>query len=77
MLLEWDAPRKLLRKNLTYHPYQIYYAIIFLNLIFRLAWLATLSPSIVNDTFGNPELFSLVTGAIEIIRRGIWNLLRV
>ena len=47
------------------------------NFILRLAWVATLSPAIVDNTFGSPQIFSLVTGALEIFRRGLWNLLRV
>lgn len=42
----------------------------------RLSWTLTLSPSIASY-FGNSSLLSFVTGCIEIIRRGIWNLLRV
>jgi hypothetical protein len=46
------------------------------NLIMRLAWIMTISPSFA-DMFGNPSLLTFVTGSIEIIRRGIWNLLRI
>lgn len=53
MLLEFDAPKKLLRTHLTYHPYQFYYVTMVLNLAFRLSWLLTLSPSIVS-TFKSP-----------------------
>jgi len=36
----------------------------------------TLSPDIAL-LFGNSNLLTFVTGSIEIIRRGIWNLFRV
>ena len=36
----------------------------------------TLSPSIATY-FGNSALLTFVTGCVEIIRRGIWNLFRV
>jgi hypothetical protein len=42
----------------------------------RLSWAITLSPAI-TSLFGDPNLVVFVTGSIEIIRRGIWNLLRV
>jgi hypothetical protein len=42
----------------------------------RLSWMLTLSPNIAKS-FGNSALLTFVTGCIEIIRRGIWNLLRV
>jgi hypothetical protein len=42
-----------------------------------MVWIVTLSPSIANNAFGSPQIFSLVTGMIEIARRGIWNMLRV
>jgi hypothetical protein len=50
--------------------------VIFLNLLMRLAWTLTLSPAII-AMFGDKNLVTLVTGSIEIIRRGIWNLFRV
>ena len=36
----------------------------------------TISPDIAL-IFGNSNLLTFVTGSVEIIRRGIWNLLRV
>ena len=63
-LLEPGAPHRFLRKHLTYLPARNYYAIMVGNLILRLAWVATLSPSIVDNAFGSPTLFSFVTGAL-------------
>lgn len=47
-----------------------------MNFVMRLAWMMTLSPNIALY-FGNSALLTFVTGCIEIIRRGIWNLLKV
>lgn len=46
------------------------------NFVMRGAWTLTLSPDIVL-LFGNSSILTLAIGSIEIIRRGIWNLLRV
>jgi hypothetical protein len=46
------------------------------NFIMRLSWMLTISPNIAL-IFGNSSLLTLVSGSIEIVRRGIWNLLRV
>lgn len=47
------------------------------NFVLRLSWILTLSPNIVNSFRVKPIVFTLITGALEIIRRAIWNLLRV
>lgn len=75
-LLTPDSRNPFLRKYLTFSPRGIYYFIMIINLIMRCAWTFTLSPSIA-QLFGNSNLFTLLTGSVEIIRRGIWNLLRV
>ena len=75
-LMESGSRHRFLRNNLTYSPIALYYVIMILNFIFRLAWVLTLSPSIV-ETFGSPQLFTLLTGLLEILRRGFWNLFRV
>ena len=75
-LLEKDSKNKFLRDNLTYQK-NMYYIIMIVNLVFRLAWVATLSPSIVQSFGGSKHLFTLLTGSLEILRRGFWNLFRV
>lgn len=75
-LLEPKSKNWLLRKYLTFEPKRLYYIVMLSNLIMRLAWTLTLSPS-VSAYIGSPALLTLITGSIEIIRRGIWNLLRV
>jgi len=73
---------KIIMKHIfSYVTYSIinyfYYFVIFADFFFRLVWIFTLSPSIANQALGSPQIFSLVTGMAEIIRRGIWNMLRV
>lgn len=75
-LLEPNAKNWLLRKYLTFEPKRNYYIVIVSNFIMRLSWMMTISPSIALY-FGNSQLLTFVTGSIEIMRRGIWNLLRV
>ncbi len=72
-----DKNNKLaLRKYLTFLPKTNYYLIIGADLIMRLSWSITLSTT-VSTFFGSSALLMLITGLIEIIRRGIWNLLSV
>ncbi len=75
-LLQKNTKNKFLRKYITFEPKRNYYIVIILNLIMRLSWTLTLSPDIAT-IFGNSNVLTLTTGSIEIIRRGIWNLLRV
>lgn len=75
-LLQLDSKNWLLRKYLTFEPRRNYYVVIVLNFIMRLAWVLTISPTVALY-LGNTSLLALVTGSIEIFRRGIWNLLKV
>ena len=62
-LMRLNSKNKLLRDKLTYSPVAMYYAIMVTNAIFRLAWVLTLSPSIV-ESFGSSHLFTLITGML-------------
>ncbi len=75
-LLQKNDRHPYLRKYLTFEPQRNYYIICISNLLMRLVWIMTLSPSIASF-FGNANIFTLITGMIEIFRRGVWNLLRV
>jgi hypothetical protein len=75
-LLQSNDRHPLLRKYLSFEPARNYYIVMISNLLMRLAWVLTLSPSIV-ALLGNPNVFGLAIGMVEIVRRGIWNLLRV
>jgi hypothetical protein len=46
------------------------------NLIFRCSWTLTISPSVI-QLIPKSTILPLVTGLIEIIRRTIWNFLRI
>lgn len=48
---------------------------IFTNLIMRLAWTFSISPDVIAEIM-RPELFSLIVGFVEILRRAVWNFLR-
>lgn len=61
-LLQHDSEHCLLRKYLTFSPKRNYYIIILINLILRLSWVLTLSPSIAT-LFGNAALVTLLTGS--------------
>lgn len=75
-LLERKSQHFMLRDKITYAP-RFYYILMVLNLFLRLAWVLTLSQNITDKLFGSAELFKLVTGALEIIRRAAWNLVRI
>lgn len=75
-LLEPNCRNFLLRKYITFEPKRNYYIVFALNFLMRLSWTITLSPAI-TSLFGDPNLVTFATGSIEIVRRGIWNLLRV
>ena len=62
-LFEAGAKHRFLRKHLTFTPVHNYYILMVVNFILRLAWVLTLSPSIV-ALFGNPQLFTLLTGGL-------------
>lgn len=72
-----DTKNRFLRDDLAYGSPAIYYVIMGVNFVLRLSWILTLSPNIVNSFKVRPIVFTLITGTLEIIRRAIWNLLRV
>lgn len=76
-LLTSNCKYRFLRDDLSYGGPKIYYFMIVMNFLLRLSWVFTLSPSIVASFKIQPVLFSLLTGTLEICRRGLWNLLRV
>ncbi len=76
LLLDVTARRKLLRNKITY-PMKFYYILLFVNLLLRCSWALTLSPNIVKNFLGSPQVFILLFAFLEIVRRGIWNMLSV
>lgn len=64
-----------LREKLLYSK-KYYYMAIVSNFIFRCSWVLTISNGV--NPFGlQKELFTLICGFIEMLRRAIWNFLRV
>lgn len=79
--MDWDLLQKnnhhpFLREKLVLGSANVYYLIMAGNFVMRLAWIITISPKLA-AFLGNNNLVFLVTGMIEIFRRGVWNLLRV
>lgn len=75
-LLEKNKIHPYLREKLVFGSPRTYYLIIVGNFIMRLTWIMTISPKLASF-LGDPNLVFLITGMIEIFRRGVWNLLRV
>ena len=65
-----------LRDKLYYKRKWIYYIISFLDFFLRFLWLITISPEVINE-FIRPESLSIILSSLEILRRGMWNLIRV
>jgi hypothetical protein len=76
-LLQKSRKNLFLRDDLCYGTAKVYYCIVVIDFVLIVSWILTLSPSIVASFNILPGVFSLLTGSLEIIRRGIWNLLRV
>lgn len=76
-LLEKSRKHKYLRDSLNYGSDKLYYSMVAINLLLRLSWIFTLSPNIVASFHIMPAMFTLITGSLEIVRRGLWSLLRV
>ena len=66
----------LLRAKMHYARW-IYYTAIVLNLIFRITWILNISPDVIKTVLWRPELSSFLLGFFEMMRRTIWNFLRV
>lgn len=75
-LLHRDSSHWMLRSTLLY-PVKNYYVWGFINFVLRATWTLNISPNILINVLGSAEIFTLVFGFLEIIRRGIWNLMRV
>lgn len=71
-----DALRLSLRRKLIYKEKWKYYGVIASNLILRLTWTLTISPSVVFSMI-RPELFTMILGIGEVYRRIQWNFFRM
>ncbi len=65
-----------LRAKLSYKSHYFYYICMITNLFLRFMWVLSVSPTIVYK-FIRPEFFQLFIYCMEIIRRGMWNFIRV
>lgn len=74
--LESNAENPLLRKKLSFKDKKIYYIVILGDLIFRYFFILSLSPQIMNS-FIRPEFFTTIVLSAEVLRRSLWNFIRV
>jgi len=65
-----------LREKLMYKNKLFYYFASFFDFFLRFLWLLTLSPEVINSLF-RPETLSITLNSLEIIRRGVWNIIRL
>lgn len=47
-----------------------------LNLIFRSGWALTVAPFYISGTNFQNAHFVMVVGFVEVLRRGVWNILK-
>ena len=76
LLIQRGSFRFFLRDKISY-PKSFYYILIVVNLFLRCSWVLTISPDISNKFLGSSEVFLLLFAFLEIVRRGIWNMLFV
>lgn len=70
--------RTFLRPKLLFPKYKsLYIFILIINLGLRAGWALTISPFFVNSTGVWGVLWVMFLSLIEILRRGIWNILRI
>jgi hypothetical protein len=65
-----------LREKLSYKNKLFYYVCLITNLFLRCMWVLTVSPDMVYR-FIRPEFFMLFIYSAEVLRRGMWNFIRV
>lgn len=66
-----------LRKKLLYQKPNLYYLVMFSNFGLRCMWVFTLSGGVVNQFDIKRESFKFLIYLLEVIRRCIWNILRM
>lgn len=59
LLLQKNSQHRLLRDRITY-PKNMYYFLMVINLLLRCSWALTLSPNIVKNFLGSPQVFILL-----------------
>jgi len=63
-------------RNTKLYPQVWYYFGMITNCIMKVMWTLTISPTVV-EKLVNPELFNTFIAAVEIYRRGQWNIFRL
>ena len=66
----------LLNSRISFQPF-VYYLIFFFNLFLRLAWTFTISTGVVEFLDIEKYVFTLIISFLEIIRRGVWNVIKI
>ncbi|KAF6166968.1 hypothetical protein GIB67_030661 [Kingdonia uniflora] len=74
-LLQRNSKNKWLRDKLILPHKSVYFGVMVLNIILRLAWLQTVLNF--NVSFLHRETLIAIVASLEIIRRGIWNFFRL
>lgn len=72
-----DTRHGFLREKLIYRNTMLYYIGIMVDFCLRCTWVFTLSGGVVNHFDIKRETFKLVIYLLEVIRRCLWNLLRM
>jgi hypothetical protein len=65
-----------LREKLSYKNKFFYYFVLLTNLFLRFMWVLSVSPEVL-ASFIKPEFLMLAVYSMEVIRRGMWNFIRV
>ncbi|CEO94615.1 unnamed protein product (mitochondrion) [Plasmodiophora brassicae] len=75
-LLQRGARPPLLRSRLMFPP-AVYYAAMLINLLLRITWVLTISPSTADTILVNQDVLLLALALGEMLRRGQWIIFRV
>jgi xenotropic and polytropic retrovirus receptor 1 len=76
-LLSWDPQCRLLRRRRMFRFTWFYYTCIAVNTVLRGAWVLTVSPETFHLDGMRKDLLLALVGALEVVRRGLWNIIRI
>ena len=65
-----------LREKLSYRNKFFYYLVLITNVFLRFIWVLSVSPEVLSS-FIRPEFLMVIVYSMEVIRRGMWNFIRV
>lgn len=77
MFFEPNSKYKFLRNDLGYNSPAIYYLLAVVNLFLRATWVLSISPDICTVFGIKNELFILLVGTLEMMRRFLNNFLKM